>query len=147
MLRPIIPRSHHPRHFHYSLFCLRTCSTSRKLGVSCHRDSLLRHSSFGSFLHVPPYHVLAWHLFLVGFCAGTVHSKCSIDPKDEFFAIPESPLFTLSALVITSPPRRLPLRKMLFIVAIRGGGTLLQIACSHLEAVLQSSASFNNVLW
>ena len=32
VLRPIIPRSHHPRHFHYSLFC----RDYRKLGLGSH---------------------------------------------------------------------------------------------------------------
>ena len=32
VLRPIIPRSHHPRHFHYSLFC----RDNRKLGLGSH---------------------------------------------------------------------------------------------------------------
>ena len=30
---PNYPRTHHPRHFHYSLFCLRTGRISRKLGA------------------------------------------------------------------------------------------------------------------
>ena len=46
--------------------------------------------------------------FILGFCAGTVHSKCSIDPIQEL--IPDGALLrSQSALVITSTSRRLPL--------------------------------------
>ena len=46
--------------------------------------------------------------FILGFCARTVHSKCSIDPIQEL--IPDGALLrSQSALVITSTSRRLPL--------------------------------------